>query len=451
MSSEPQPGDMAWEQMLRQLLGPAADEAIAQLRASGIDPEKMLQSSGLPNDPALLQSMFRQVQQMMESGGDDPVNWSMARDLARQTAAAAGDPSLVSSQIAQFTQALSVADLWVDAVTDLPPAPGPRAVWNRAQWVEATLPAWRSLTEPVALSLTGALADLLSEHADESGAQLPAGMLRQVGSAMFGLQVGQAAGTLAREVFGTTDVGLPLLENGGPVLLATNVDEFADGLDTPVEEVRLFLAVREVAAARLFSGVPWLRGWLTSAVEAYARGIAIDPEQLEQAVRDIDPSDPAALQQALTAGVFKPRTTAAQDAALLRLETALALVEGWVDEVSAAATAPHLPAAVALREMLRRRRAAGGPAEHTFSALVGLELRPRRLRDAAQLWAAVTADGGISARDAVWRHPDLIPTSIDLDDPVAYMERTKMPEEISELDQVLADILGPDPDDDPTG
>ena len=115
------------------------------------------------------------------------------------------------------------------------------------------------------------------------------------------------------------------------------------------------------------------------------------------------------MQEALQGGLFEPQQTPAQKAALERLETTLALVEGWVDEVVGQATAERMPAATKLQEAIRRRRAAGGPAEETFAALVGLELRPRRLRDASTLWGSLRSRQGMEARDAVWAHPDLLP------------------------------------------
>ncbi|MDM7831878.1 zinc-dependent metalloprotease [Cellulomonas edaphi] len=442
-----------WEQMLRAMLGPGADEAIRELRERGIDPSAM---PGLPTDPVQLQQAFTQMQSMLAASGDEPVNWQMAHDLARQQASAEGDPSLTPAQTRQVLEALTVAELWLDAATELPPASGSPRAWSRAEWVEATLPTWRTLTEPVATSLSHALVGTLGDAMGEGlGAELegvlPGGidataLLRRLGSAVFGLQVGQAAGTLARDVFGTTDIGLPLLASPAPALVASNVDAFAAGLDAPVDEVRLFLALREAAATRLFTHVPWLRAHLLATVEAYARGITIDAEQLEEAVRSIDPTDAAALQQALSGGVFAPHTTPEQKAALERLETALALVEGWVDEVAAAAAMPHLPHTVALREMIRRRRAAGGPAEQTFATLVGLELRPRRLRDAAALWAQIARDNGTHARDAVWDHPDLLPTAEDLDDPAGYAtRRAAAVDEAAEVDRALAEILGEEP------
>ncbi len=451
-SAVPGDGVPAWEQMMRAMLGDGADDAIRELQSRGFDPAAMAAASGLPDDPAALQQVVAQVQALLSASGDEPVNWQMAHDLARQQAAAGGDPSLTAQQSKQVLDALAVAELWLDAATELPPSTGTPHAWSRAEWVEATLPTWRTLTEPVASSLSSALVSALGGSLplgldDSEVPGLDAGnLLRQLGSAVFGMQVGQAAGTLAHDVFGTTDIGLPLLDQPTPALVAANVDAFAEGLDAPADEVRLFLALREAAATRLFTHVPWLRSHLLSTVETYARGITIDVDQLEEAVSSIDPTDAAALQQALSGGVFAPHTTPEQVAALERLETALALVEGWVDEVASNAALPHLPHTMALREMIRRRRAAGGPAEQTFANLVGLELRPRRLRDAAALWAQIARDNGAAARDAVWDHPDLLPGTEDLDDPSGYAaRRATAVDDAAEVDRALAEILGEEP------
>ncbi|WP_407341542.1 zinc-dependent metalloprotease [Pengzhenrongella phosphoraccumulans] len=455
MSSEPPTGSSdeqppQWEALMRQMFGADADDAMRELRERGIDPAAMAAAAGLPDDPQMLGVVLGQVQKMLATTGTGPVNWDVAHDVARQAAVAEGDPSLTPGQIRAATEALSVAELWLDVATDLPPAGGKAQAWSRSEWVEHTLPTWHALAEPVASSLSAALvralADQLPEQPDGGASIDPAQLMRQLGSAVFGMQVGQAAGTLSREVFGATDIGLPLLTEAATVLVPTNLAAFAEGLDAPLEEVRLFLAVREAAHARLFTHVAWLRGHLLGIVGAYARGITIDVDSLEEAVSAIDPTDTAALQGALSGGVFAPQATDDQKANLLRLETALALVEGWVDEVSTVATLPHLPHAVALREMIRRRRAAGGPAEQTFATLVGLEMRPRRSRDAAALWAEITRVAGRSARDAVWGHPDLLPTTEDLDDPTGYAaRRTAAADESAEVDRALAEILGEDP------
>jgi putative hydrolase len=129
------------------------------------------------------------------------------------------------------------------------------------------------------------------------------------------------------------------------------------------------------------------------------------------------------MEQLLNQGIFEPKATPEQTAALERLETLLALIEGWVQTVVADALGDRIPGTSALSETLRRRRATGGPAEQTFATLVGLELRPRKLREAAVLWERLTQAVGADARDGVWQHPDLLPSAEDLDEPAAFIDR----------------------------
>jgi putative hydrolase len=145
-------------------------------------------------------------------------------------------------------------------------------------------------------------------------------------------------------------------------------------------------------------------------------------------------------------GMFEPETTPDQKVALARLETLLALVEGWVDAVVAEAVGDRLPSAGAMRETLRRRRASGGPAEQTFATVVGLELRPRRLRDAAELWRLLGEQRGTAGRDALWAHPDLIPSADDLDDPAAFVARDEASDPIAELEKLANETPPADPD-----
>jgi putative hydrolase len=252
-----------------------------------------------------------------------------------------------------------------------------------------------------------------------------AGMFRQLGGAMIGGQTGAAVGELAGEMVSSSDIGLPLGPAGTAALLPSGVAGFGAGLSVDLGEVRLFLALREAAHQRLFAHVPWLRQHLLGAVEAYASGITVDLSKLREAMPDIDVSDPSALRDALQGeALFRPEDTPAQKLALARLETALALVEGWVATVVAAAADSRLTHSGALAEAIRRRRASGGPSERTFATLVGLELRPRMLREAADLWAGLEATRGIEARDALWGHPDLLPTADDLQNPDAFVRET---------------------------
>jgi putative hydrolase len=266
-------------------------------------------------------------------------------------------------------------------------------------------------------------------------------MLERMSGTMFGVQVGQAVGALAGSLVSGTDVGLPLVPGHGVALLPANIAAFAEGLEVDLAEVRLYLAVREAARVRLFAEVAWLGPQLVAAVQAYARDISIDTEGIESALQSIDPSDPEAMQAALSNSLFAPEPSPAQRSALVQLETYLALVEGWVAVVADRATSKHLPHPGALDEAVRRQRATDGPAGQIFSQLVGLELRPRRLRDAANLWAALESRGGATTRDSAWAHPDVAPTASDLDDPLGYVDRFMSRGTRDEMDDALEAML----------
>jgi putative hydrolase len=171
-------------------------------------------------------------------------------------------------------------------------------------------------------------------------------------------------------------------------------------------------------------------------VEEFARGIRVDTDALSELAHQVDPADPQSIHQLLSSGLLEQRHTPEQKAALSRLETLLALIEGWVDVVVAEALGERLPGAEALRETLRRRRASGDPAEHTFATLVGLELRPRKLRAAAELWRKLAEAHDVERRDALWSHPDLLPTTDDLDNPATFVDRAAR--HVADLDDPIA-------------
>lgn len=439
----------SWENVLRALLGEeGARQAIEAMREAGLDPAAMGDAAGLPTDPRQLQFMLTQMRALL-AASDGPVNWDLAREFARQQVT--DDPPLSAADSARIRTALQVADLLLDPVTELEPPAPERSALTRHGWLDATLPVFRTVATPVAEHIVDAMAGLLDPAAFRQ--QLPPelsalsgtgfdsipGLVRKLGAAAFGMQLGAAVAHLAQEAFGLTDIGVPLGAEGTVALVPANVAAFAEGLDVPPDEVLQFLAVREAAHARLYAASPWLYGHVLTLVTTYASGIAIDTDAMEEAFRSIDPSDPQQLREAMSSGIFELEVSEDQKRTLAHLETTLAVIEGWVEFVTSEATRAHLDHTVALTEMIRRRRAAGGPAESTFKSLVGLELRPRRLRDAARLWQTLTERRGVDARDALWSHPDLMPTAADLDDPTALLSSGP-----SEMDAALEELLGGD-------
>jgi len=400
-------------------------------------------------DMSQLGAMLQQLGAMLQSGQNQvagPVDWELAKNLARQAISQKGDPSVNDNDVRRVNEAFDLAQLWLDAATTFPAGSATPGVWSRSEWLEHTWPAWQQIIEPIAAGVQQTLTtmpDLGQINLQDLGIpglpeNMPEGMpdltqmagplmdmAKRMGAAMFGAQVGNGLATLADDVLGASDVTVPLTGDGRPALVSENVKAFGADLDVDLADLYLYLALREAAHQRLYAHVPWLRTAVETAVRVYASGISVDTGKIQQALQGIDPSDPQAMQDVMASGVFEPAETEEQKQALSRLETLLALIEGWVQDVVFAAIDDRMPSAGRLGETMRRRRASGGPAEKTFATLIGLELRPRALREASALWAQLRTQRGIEGRDGVWRHPDFIPTAEDLADPSSWLRATE--------------------------
>lgn len=437
MADDDRSPEEEFQELLRRLLSG---------ESGAIDPEQLSRLSGMPIDPATMQTMMRHLQGAFASG-DDGISWDLAKRQALHIANQ-GDLGITSGQRTDLDAAFTLAALWLSestTISDLATAPRPI---TRGAWVEATLPVWQELAEPVATSIADALTSALGAQAPEDMQDLIAGagrLMRTVGGSLFATQLGHVVGRLSTEVVSGGDVGIPVMPAGEAVIVPQNFADFGRDLEIPDDQLALYLATRELAHARLFRHARWLRLHVIAQVRDFASGIHVDTDALEDLASRFDPSEPEELRRALESGALLPARSEEQTIALSRLENLLATIEGWVDVVTADATT-RLPSAERIAEAVRRRRAVGGPAEQALSSLVGLEIRPRRMREAAAMWRAVTDAVGVSGRDALWDYPDLMPTSEDIDDParlVARLTAQARGEEPQhdEMDDALAQLL----------
>jgi putative hydrolase len=412
----------------------------------GFDPAEFMKAAGIDVNSVEIKTLMAQLGGAFgATGTPSPL---AARDHAVSVAQQNSSP-LDPATAAAITTAANVANLWLGEVVDIAELGEPPMLATRADWARKTLPVWEAISEPVALAIPRAVGQMLQGHAPEGLEGMLGdanGAMEKVGRALFQLQLAQVVGKLSEEVLSGGDIGIPLVHGGSEydvqaVLVAQNMRAFGQGLDTPVEEADIFLSVREIAHARLFRHARWLRLGIMSTIRDFASGITIDTDRIVELAENFDPTDTNAMRDLVASGALLPERTEEQTRALERLETLLALIEGWVDHVTSQATS-RLPKSSALQEAIRRRRASGGPAEHAFSTLVGLELRPRRLREASALWSGITEALGSSARDSLWEHPDQLPTSEDLDDPQGFTQRHLAPSGPGDdMDQALRDLL----------
>ena len=72
------------------------------------------------------------------------------------------------------------------------------------------------------------------------------------------------------------------------------------------------------------------------------------------------------------------------------------------------------------------------------------------LREAAALWTGLTESRGTDGRDALWAHPDLLPTADDLENPEAFLRGTT-DLDISGLEDAVAGEEPPADEEPPSG
>ena len=402
-----------------------------------------------------LADMLENMGRMLRNGGDPSggsVNWTTAHTSSEQVLQKAGDPAIADADNEKLRAAADIADLWLNDATTLPSAGHTINGVTRTQWLASTFDSWKLVVQPVADAMSNVMTgmlpsgdeagtinipdELLSSLPDEVAANLREtlaspdfaaitgplmAMAKSMGATMFGTQFGQALGQMTTEVLSNSDVGIPLNASGKPGLVISNTNAFIHGLSIDDSQARIYITLRELAHQRLFAAAPWIQSQLMAAISDYARGVKIDTSAIEAAMTQIDPTDPDSINNMMTSSLFEPTQTPEQIAALTRIELLLALIEGWVTVVVTQAAGTRLQSAAALEEVFRRRRAAGGPAEKVFGGLIGLEMRPRRMREAAALWQRLADTQGVAARDALWSHPDLLPRDSDIDDIDAFL------------------------------
>jgi len=416
----------------------------------GLDPEQLAELAGLPKDPTALAAMLDQLKSAMGSltantaEGAGGVNWNLAANQAK-TIARNGAISITDASRKAIGDATTIGALWLNETTAIAELIGEPKLLTRELWVADAMPLFQALSQPVANRMSDALAENLSKNAPEELAQIlgdAGNIMRTAGGALFAAQLGQAIGKLSHEVLSGGDIGLPIFKDQRAALVPQNLEHFVDEIDVEKDQAYIYLVIREMAHARLFKHSKWLRDAVVSQITKYASEISIDSDRISEMAEGLDPENMEELRAAFESGAFIADRTEDQKVALANIENLLALIEGWVDVVTEDATR-RLPKSAAITESIRRRRASGGPAEATFGSLVGLQLRPRRLREAAAMWRAIGAEVGIEKRDALWDHPDVLPTSEDIDNPAGIISKLRSSGGApDEFDQALRELLG---------
>jgi putative hydrolase len=399
------------------------ERLIRKMMESGqLDPQDLAKIAGFSADPSMLSDLFGQVSGMTGEPGE-PVNWKLALNQALELSKKTEKPAN-SVLEAELETAFDMARLWLSEATEFTNPNSPKKL-TRSMWAQEAMPLFRELSEPVANSMAAALNENLGNTLPPELSEMLApaqNFIGNAGASIFAMQLGQAIGKLSSEVLLSGEIGIPLTVRPG--IIAQNLGEFLQDLEIPKSEVLIYLATREMAIASLYNQASWLREQIITQVREFAAGLSVDLSGIEEIASRIDPTDPGSMEQIIEASAMVSPRSPEQEQALERIETVLALIEGWVDATSLEAT-KRLPNIQAVVEIFNRKRATSGASAKTFEALLGLEMRPRLRREATLMWQRVAADFGKNASDDLWSHPDQMPTALEIENPDSLIARIR--------------------------
>jgi putative hydrolase len=400
-------------------------------------------------------TFFDSAQSIAGSPNQSLIAINSLRDIARKVIASTGEQPVGTSDQKRVTDALAIASTWLDSEIRFPTTEANlQPAWSKRDWLDSSLLTWQQMIEPLAVGMADALANVMNgaqeglpvelaglenQSAEQQKAmkEMLARLLRSFMGTLIATQLGQSIGAIANNITGANDAAIPL--SSGAHLIPQNITQWSQGLGLPEAEVDIYLALREVSAARLFASTPWLMTYIRDAITTYGKGITIDVEaiqrQAEEAMgrEDFDINNPQSLTIAIDQGLFTPQQTPAQEFALTKLEMALALIEGWIDHVISEVGAERIPSFNALIENSRRRRAVNSPMQQLFATLLGLEVSPRKMREAAVFWSEVKSLRGSDGRDRCWEDPAFLPMPNDLKDAAAFLNSVTVPDDLSGL------------------
>jgi coenzyme F420 biosynthesis associated uncharacterized protein len=335
------------------------------------------------------------------------IDWNLAGTVARGIAGLqpAGDPEPFQAVEEPAAESVRLVAEYTGLVA-AQPVPPPEAL-HRQGWIDANLKSLETVLEPAAQRLSGGL-----------------GPLGVVAGGLLAIEAGAISGFLAGRVLGQYD--FPVLDPEAPARLlfvAPNLAQAARALDAESDQLLRWVALHETTHALQFGGVPWLRPYLAETVTELLGALQVDPRALLRLpdISDLRRLFEQAREDGLATIVVGPQRRALLD----RVQSFMAVLEGYAEHVMDAVGEQVLDDLPALRTALQRRRRDRSGLLKVLERLIGMDLKMRQYEQGKAFCDGVVARAGIEGLNRVWEGPESMPSMQELDDPAAWLTRVE--------------------------
>lgn len=389
-----------------------ADPILARRRYLGlmseIDPNELARAlSEVP--------LFREIQKLLSSQ-TGPVNWEIARQVARSIAGA-GAPSKAPTpaDLTGIETACRAAELRVTERTGLEAtSPTTAEVLDRVAWAERSLEGFAPLIDRLAIRLGGQI--------QPAGPTSLPGMLGALAPFLLGLQVGFLVGYLSRRVLGQYDLCYPASSEGRLYFVYPNIVEVENELQVDPEQFRMWLAIHEVTHQLEFQAVGWTKTHFVSLIERYIDSAEIDSAEVAERLRGL--ADPEQLEHLMQHPdqLLPMLMSPAQEAALSEIQAFMSVLEGFAEWAMNVVGSELLDQFDKMREGINRRRAEKSSVERMLEQLLGLDLKREQYRAGEKFITAIAA-AGEDGFARLWEGPENLPTLEEINEPSKWLSR----------------------------
>lgn len=386
---------------------------------------------GGSGDPNAMMQSFMQMFSGLAGGGGGGLDNAMQIAVSIASGGSAENNVDPVDRMA-MEQLVRVAELHVGQATGLQTSIGTPltiAPVTKGEWVRRSMQAYKPLLEQLAAAMATPALD------DELGGDPQMAMFEQLLSSMrpmmVNLTTGSMIGHIGSRALGTYDLPIPRPGSNELLVVVPNLDAFGDEWSLDREELRLWIALSEVAFHAVLS-VPHVAQQMSALLGRYANAFRNDPRAITDSLDDFEPSGDFAEVQSRIQEMFGDPSALLgsmrsdeQEALLPEIAALTGAIVGYVDHVMDSIGSSLITSYSQLTEALRRRRVTTSSSDRFVERLLGLEL-DQALYDRGRAFVDGIAERDESGLARLWERVEHVPTPNELDAPGLWLARIEL-------------------------
>jgi putative hydrolase len=375
--------------------------------------------------------------------GQGPLQWDVARQVAISTATNGTntEANVDPSSRVSLEQLAPIADMHVRNYTGLTTGTGTGTalpnivVTNHSTWAHHTLESYKPLFTQLATALSNPSADAPQPgtELDSETDQITAMMLslnKMMAPAMMGMSIGSMIGQLSLRAFGQYDLPIPREPKNQILLVASNVEQFANDWSIAVDDMRMWVLIHELTSHAVLS-VDHVRDSINQQISKYIAAFRPNPNALMDRLTtmDLGTTDPMAMMQKfltdptiILGAVLSPE----QERQAPVLDAMIASIIGYIDHSVDAMEALVLGGGEQIAEAVRRRRVESAPHDSFVEQLLGLRLTRQQVERGHAFAAGVTERAGHDGLSQLFARAGNLPTPSELDASGLWLARIEL-------------------------